>query len=368
MILRIFLILTVITTFSVSSFANRKLAEQYIQQYKDIAIEEMYRTGIPASIKLAQGLLESSWGQSDLASEANNHFGIKCGGQWEGRRFFKVDDDKDQMGNPVESCFRSFADARESYIAHSEFLTNPAKTARYGFLFQYPTTDYISWAKGLQFSGYATDQKYADKLIQLIETYRLAQYDVLLKPVQSTEPVFVKNNTYKQESNSPETKSDQPVLVHKDVLQNQSSSEKTKPTKTNRKYINGLLCAVATEGETIESLAKKHRTDKHDIVIYNESKYYLDTPLKEGDIIFLESKKRFNDQFQFHIVKDGENLFSIAQKYGIKSGSLASRNKIPEHASLSKGLKLHINQPGTDYSHLREELVTEEYIDFGNIK
>lgn len=368
MILRIFLILIVTVTFGEQTFANRKLAEQYIHQYKNIAIEEMYRTGIPASIKLAQGLLESSWGQSDLAMEANNHFGIKCGGQWDGQRFFKVDDDKDQMGNLVESCFRSFADARESYIAHSEFLTNPSKSARYGFLFQYPTTDYISWAKGLQFSGYATDQKYADKLIQLIETYRLSQYDVLVKPNLTSEPVLAKNNNYKPQTNTPEATPSQPVLVHQDVLQNQSSFEKSKGNKPARKYINGILCAVASEGETIESLAKKHRADKHDIVIYNESKYYLDTPLKEGEIIFLVSKKRFNDQYQFHMVKEGENLFSIAQKYGIKSSSLASRNKIPEHALLSKGLKLHINQPGTDYSHLREELVTEEYIDFGNIK
>lgn len=343
--------------------ANRKLAEHYIANYKDIAIEEMHRTGIPASIKLAQGLLESSWGQSDLAVHANNHFGIKCGGDWQGSRYFKLDDDKDSMGKAIESCFRQFSSAKESYIAHSEFLTNPAKISRYGFLFQYPTTDYVSWAKGLQFSGYATDKKYADKIINLVETYQLQKYDVLIQRTDIERNVLVAENV----KNEPFIKEQRPVLTNPDFRES-SESDDVATKKRNRKKINGLSCVLASEGETIEIIAKKYKSNKHEIVIYNESKFYLDSPLKEGQIIFLESKKRFNNDVEFHIVKDAESLFDIAQKYGIKSSSLASRNKIPEHARLTKGLQLFINQPGRDHSYLREEMVTEEFIDFGKLK
>jgi len=343
--------------------ANRKLAEHYISHYKDIAIEEMHRTGIPASIKLAQGLLESSWGQSDLAVYANNHFGIKCGGDWQGVKYFKVDDEKDSKGNAVESCFRQFSSPRESYIAHSEFLTNPAKSSRYGFLFQYPTTDYVSWAKGLQFSGYATDKKYADKIINLVETYQLHKYDVLIQGVGNDRPVFATANV----KNEPLTKEERPVLKNPDFRETPERND-VASKKRNRKKINGLSYVLASEGETIEMIAKKHTVNKHEIVIFNESKFYLDSPLKEGQIIFLESKKRFNNDVEFHVVKDAESLFDIAQKYGIKSSSLASRNKIPEHARLTKGLQLFINQPGMDHSYLREEIVTEEFIDFGSLK
>lgn len=339
--------------------ANRKLAEQYVQSYKSIAITEMHRTGIPASIKLAQGLLESSWGQSDLAILANNHFGIKCGGEWQGERYFKVDDDKDHEGNMIESCFRKFMNAEDSYIAHSYFLTNPAKKSRYGFLFDFPTTDYVSWSEGLQFSGYATDKKYADKLIKLIEDYQLYQYDVLLP---KSNPELTKN---KEKVNEPSKVIEE--VVQTPAMKPQINQQDSKVT-IQKKRINGLQCALAKEGETIESIAKNTKVNKHDIVIFNESRYYLDTPLKEGQLIYLEPKKRFNENHDMHVVKEDETLFDIAQKYGIKLSSLASRNKIPEHARITKGLKLFINQPGMDHSHLREELVTEEFIDFGNIK
>jgi LysM repeat protein len=356
------LIIVILFNFQLKSLANRKLADQYIQSFKEIAISEMHRTKIPASIKLAQGLLESNWGQSDLAVSANNHFGIKCGGNWQGKMFFKVDDDTDETGNPVESCFRQFNTPQDSYIAHSEFLTNPAKQGRYGFLFDYPTTDYVSWSKGLQFSGYATDKKYADKLINLIESYQLYQYDVLL-------PSEVKDDLYVQEENRIMHKAteEKPVLVNTDISK-PVAKETAATVKKLRKNINGLSCVVVCDGETIESISKSYRINKHDIVIFNESRFYLDTPLKEGQIIYLESKKRFNEDFSSHTVKESETLFDIAQKYGIKLSSLASRNKIPEHARLTKGLILFINSPGMDYSYLHEENVTEEFIDFGNVK
>src|SRR5688500_8307242 len=148
----------------------------YIELYKDIAVSEMMRTGIPASIKLAQAIHESACGKSDLACKANNHFGIKCGNDWNGKKYNQEDDDyKD--GELVKSCFREFRTVYDSYIAHSDFLTDPAKSKRYGFLFELDQTDYKGWARGLAKAGYATDPQYANKIIDLIEKYELYQYD-----------------------------------------------------------------------------------------------------------------------------------------------------------------------------------------------
>lgn len=152
-------------------------AKHYIEKYKNIAISEMQRSGIPASIKLAQGIHESNMGQSDLAKMANNHFGMKCGSQWNGKTYYKEDDDFDRKGKLIESCFREFANAETSYIAHSDFLLDPKKAHRYGFLFLIPSEDYRSWANGLQSSGYATDPHYAEKIIHLIEIYELYDFD-----------------------------------------------------------------------------------------------------------------------------------------------------------------------------------------------
>lgn len=155
---------------------SAELVTNYIAQYKNLAIEEQLRTGIPASIKLSMGLLESSIGQSRLATEANNHFGIKWWSANDGAAFIEaMDDDKDKNGNPTPSKFVKFSSAEESYRKHSEFLMT---RERYRVLFSYDRTDYRAWANGLKACGYATAPDYAAKLISLIEKYNLAQYDV----------------------------------------------------------------------------------------------------------------------------------------------------------------------------------------------
>ena len=161
------------TTFAAATSAE--LVQGYIAQYKNLAIEEQYRTGIPASIKLSMGLLESSFGQSRLATEANNHFGIKWWNANDGAAFVEaIDDDKDANGKLIPSRFVKFTSAEESYRKHSEFLLT---RARYRVLFTYDRTDYRAWATGLKACGYATAPDYAEKLIKLIEKYNLAQYD-----------------------------------------------------------------------------------------------------------------------------------------------------------------------------------------------
>ena len=148
----------------------------YVDQYKEIAIVEMHRKGVPASIKLAQAILESRSGTSDFARSSNNHFGIKCKSYWKGRRYFHEDDDYDEKGTLLESCFRSYDRVMDSYIDHSNFLYY---TSHYQKLFLIDRQDYKSWAYGLQKCGYATDPNYAKKLISIIEKEGLAKYDQL---------------------------------------------------------------------------------------------------------------------------------------------------------------------------------------------
>lgn len=154
-------------------------ANRYIGQHKELAIIEMYRTGIPASITLAQALHESNYGNSDLATKANNHFGIKCKSYWEGMTYYHEDDDLNDQGQLIESCFRAYKTVYDSYIDHSNFLRH---TKYYKRLFTIPRDDYKSWAIGLQKSGYATDPNYAKKLIRIVEKYKLNELDSASNP------------------------------------------------------------------------------------------------------------------------------------------------------------------------------------------
>ncbi len=153
---------------------ERIVTQAYIERFAPLAIEEMHRAGIPASIKLAQALVESNAGRSKLALESNNHFGIKCKAYWTGQSYYHKDDDLDNKGNLVESCFRAYNDIESSFIDHSEFLRFSGK---YDRLFTIELTDYKAWANGLKSCGYATDQSYTNKLIQTIETYKLYRFD-----------------------------------------------------------------------------------------------------------------------------------------------------------------------------------------------
>jgi flagellum-specific peptidoglycan hydrolase FlgJ len=161
------------------NFNPETAATNYIEMYKDLAVVEMYRTGIPASITLAQGLHESNYGTSALAKEANNHFGIKCKTYWTGKTYYHKDDDLNKKGQLIESCFRKYDSDIDSYIDRSNFLV---QTERYQVLFSYSKTAYLDWAYGLKYCGYATDDKYANKLISKIEKYNLNVYDTSVDP------------------------------------------------------------------------------------------------------------------------------------------------------------------------------------------
>jgi len=177
------LAIAIMATFS---FANptEEAATSYIDQYQELAVIEMYRTGIPASITIAQGMHESALGQSALAQVANNHFGIKCKSYWTGKTYAHKDDDLDAKGNLIKSCFRAYDTALDSYVDHSNFLTT---TAHYGPCFAFDKTDYTNWAHTLKQCGYATDPNYAGKLIDKIEKYQLYYFDSAPNPLASIE-------------------------------------------------------------------------------------------------------------------------------------------------------------------------------------
>jgi len=173
MISKLILNLVLVLFISSPEYSDDYYAELYLNSYKDIAVAEMHRTGIPASIKLAQGMHESAYGKSKLATNARNHFGIKCKSYWTGQTYYHKDDDYKQ-GKLIDSCFRSYGSDLDSYVDHSNFLVN---TKHYSNLFEISRYDYQGWARGLKASGYATDARYAEKIIRKIEKYNLDVFD-----------------------------------------------------------------------------------------------------------------------------------------------------------------------------------------------
>ena len=262
----------------------------YIELYKSIAVSEMLRTGIPASIKLAQAMVESNCGKSELACKANNHFGIKCGNDWKGKSYKKEDDDFEN-GRLVKSCFREFKTVYDSYIAHSDFLTDPAKSKRYGHLFSLDATDYKGWAKGLSKAGYATDPQYANKIIDIIERYELHHLD------------------------SP---SGRDLADH---------APKKSDGLRHVQYQNDVRYALAQAGDNPVSLAERNDVTVRQIIRYNDDIKDEYQELKEGSFVYLQPKRSsYHGKQKVHLMKPGESLISISQQYGIKVDALAKRN------------------------------------------
>lgn len=260
----------------------------YIAKYNVMAVEQMKKYGIPASITLAQGLLESEAGRSTLATKCNNHFGIKCHSDWKGRKMYHDDDER-------QECFRCYSDADDSFRDHSLFLVNGA---RYQSLFKLGTTDYKGWAKGLKAAGYATSPTYADKLIELIERYGLDRYDrngaARLKPGQ---------------------------LPHQPLL------------------VNGQRCVRLREGETLKDIAREYGMQLSLLRRFNEVERKFVPPA--GTLVYLERKKsRADREHRTYVVKKGDSLWSISQQFGVRIKPLANRNHLSDENPLSVGMTL----------------------------
>lgn len=295
--IKFFTILLIVFGINSGMFAQsqNKTYLSYIEKYKDEAIRQQKRYKIPASITLAQGLLESGAGNGKLARESNNHFGIKCHGVWNGEKVYHDDDEKGE-------CFRKYDNPLQSYEDHSLFLTS---RPRYSELFELEITDYKGWANGLKRCGYATDKAYASKLIGIIELYNLNHYDKeALKKKEKKNFVEAPHTPY-------------------------TSWE--------------LLYIEARQGDTFNSIGKEFRIKPRKLAKYNDLP--KDAVLTDGMVIYLEEKNKYSKKgHKYHIIREGESLHSIAQKYGIKLSSIYSLNEISSDYVPQIGEKLKLNR------------------------
>ncbi len=314
------IILSCIITSTLSFSQGRLSRQDYVNKYKNLAIAEMQTSGIPASITLAQGILESDCGNGELAVNAKNHFGIKCHSDWTGEKIYH-DDDQEQ------ECFRSYNEVAESYRDHTYFLVTKS---RYQSLFTLKSTDYKGWATGLKSAGYATDPSYAQKLIDIIEDLDLHQYDYDIKnPKPNTDTASKETETVTPAKNTtPTVKSDASFKFEIDPL-----------GKHETAYNNGVRYIRLKDGDTVERIAIEFHLLVSDIWKYNDLTGNED--LSSMKYIYLGTKRnRAHKDCPSHIVKDGETLWSISQKYGIKLNRLAKRNNLAPDDKPSKGTTL----------------------------
>lgn len=286
-----------------SSIAQSSTTQKdYINKWKDEAVRQMEIYKIPASITLAQGVLESGNGVSTLAKKSNNHFGIKCHKDWKGGRTYHDDDEKGE-------CFRVYDDPRDSYEDHSKFLLR----SRYASLFELDLEDYKGWAKGLSKCGYATNPKYPELLITIIERHDLQLLDT---------------GDWVDDEEAVADKPNRGARLHTSrTLHSVSTTE------------NGIQFIYADKGDTVEELAEEFEMMKWQFRRYNEIN--KSRVFRKGEIVYLQPKKAsgFED---WHTVRGGETIWSVSQKYGIKTKSLARKNNIPVDSQLRVGMKLSL--------------------------
>ena len=331
--------------------AQQKMTRsEYIAKWADVAIEHMEIYGIPASITMAQAIVESGSGNGVLARTANNHFGIKCGSKWTGGKVYHDDDAKGE-------CFRAYSSAEESFADHAEFLHT---RERYNFLFDYATDDYVSWAKGLKQAGYATAPDYAERLIGVVERYNLQLldkkngielYDEYLAKELGINVDALVDNAEEQSSQEVDelnaaateaTEADVEYLNIKTAYSEQGVDPNNYRVTINshRGYnvyrVNGTFYIIANEGDTFEYLGELFELSSKLLRRFNDLKG--DVQPKQGDIIYIEPKMmRWSGDEMAHIVTEGQNLRDIAQMYGIRLKALERLNKANKDKELVAG-------------------------------
>lgn len=336
---------------SQSAFGNlTHTIESYIEKYHNIAISEMDRSGVPASIKLSQGILESAFGNSPLALDGKNHFGIKCHKGWSGTTFWQWDDEV------KPSCFRVYCSPEESYIDHTNFLMT---RRHYDFLFTLSRTDYVAWARGLQRAGYATAPDYADKLIRLIDRYELYRYDfmnnqfVAAEKEKSPKPIFwdfvesipvIALPEYDEPQVIqipqvlPVTKPVAPSYVIKGKATSKLFPKTYKPGVFRH---NSVKMVIASAKDTPESIAIAQGISLENLMAYND--------LQPGEALILHQyvylqpkRSEYRGKKPFHKVKDEQNMYIIAQSYGIKLDVLLLRNQMKRGDEPANGEKIYL--------------------------
>lgn len=302
---------------SFSAIGQKRMStEKYIDTYKAIAIKKMKEYKIPASITLAQGILESGSGNSRLAVKGNNHFGIKCHKGWKGQKIYEDDDAKHE-------CFRKYKKAEDSYSDHSDFLT---QRGRYSFLFEYKTTDYKKWAYGLKKAGYATNPKYPELLIRIIEKYDLDKYD--------------KKGGSKGTKQKVEPKSSKVVSS---AIPSVADYKKAYVNEKGRQVFNNnkVKLIVIKKGDTFNGIAKEF--DIYAWQLYRNNDVNKKHILQIGEVIYLEKKKRkANKKYKNFKVRQGDSMQKVSQIYGVRLSRLYKMNNMADgvQPEVGKYLKL----------------------------
>lgn len=334
--------------------SDKSPQEAYIEKYSQMAVEEMYRSGVPASITLAQGMIESRFGLSELAAEGNNHFGIKCHSDWTGKSM-KVDDDA------KGECFRVYKDASQSFKDHSDFLRY---RQRYQFLFELDATDYKGWAYGLSKAGYATDPSYPQKLIRTIEEYNLHRFDTGAAYEGAQELVAGDNPDVdiihvsptvpkKEQSRAAVKKAQRQARSQKNA---RAAASKLPPTPAaleapvlapnevigvslSRKVyeVNGVPFIYSEAGDTYWTIAEKYNLFPKEILKFNDTDG--SDRLLPGTVVYIQNKKTQARKGidKYVVEKDGENLRDICQKYAVRQKSVLKMNSFAAGQPLKEG-------------------------------
>lgn len=341
---RLFLLISllVLSKFSAQTWATE---DQYIQKFAQYAVEEMEKYKIPASITLAQGLLETGGGQSRLAQQGKNHFGIKCKEDWTGKTMTHTDDAPNE-------CFRVYDDARQSYEDHSIFLST---RKYYANLFKLDMKDYKGWAYGLKKAGYATNPRYASILIGKIEKYKLYEFDntnskEVLYAVLKMYPELKDDRAFMAQLEPSKTVKKEPVTVNVPYKQTSYAQQqkRVEKIKTKAEILNsiiikshpneGLKYIVIPEDTNVQFIAGKFKISESKLIKWNELESNV---LKKNDIIFLESKNSEGNTPTYKAAS-GEDMHDIAQKFGIKLHKLYAKNRMDEGQQPSAGQLIYL--------------------------
>lgn len=305
-----------------ASQTGKSPRDLYIEKFAPLAVAEMYRSGVPASITLAQGILESGNGQSELAQKANNHFGIKCHTGWNGGKYMY----HDEVGR---ECYRKYSHPSESYRDHSDFIRS---RDRYKFLFDYRVTDYKAWAYGLKKAGYATDPKYPKKLINLIEEYDLGQYDRKPASFGKTGNLksFGKKAEVQQTSKHPAQKVHKlppPPTVAEQVKELTPRQNEEFSFNLSRKVysLNSVPFVYAESGDTYASIASSYNLFKRELLRFNDLK--KECELSPGTVVYLKPKRNHAARgIRKYVFEEDDDLREVSQRFGVRVASLRRIN------------------------------------------
>ena len=309
----------------------RLTREEYIDRYKSIAVAHMERYGIPASITMAQGILESDCGNSWLSVQSNNHFGIKCKRNWTGGKVYYDDDAKGE-------CFRSYPSVEASYHDHAEFLDSQP---RYDSLFAYSSSDYKSWARGLKAAGYATAPDYAQRLVRIIEENQLFLLDQpdgerlyasrSGRRITDPEGWFADQSSVDRVATSSSTVDPDNYRVTINAHNGYNVYE-----------TNGVHYVLAKEGDTFENIGQKFRLSPRNLRKFNDLKGKTAQPMT-GEVIYIErKKKRWDGNAHTHICREGETAYAVGQSYAIRTRSVEKLNRLKPGSVLEKGRQIRI--------------------------